>query len=209
MHLMSGLVNVLRNVEFEQKAVRRPPVNAEKELVQRDEGLVQLWNREYERYPYVREYFALSIASEEGKLSKDLQAVLDDMNQGYGEWFFDVVLTDGQKITFYDGVNNSTKQPLKYSAKKTFKLNGLRPQKYYTTEQVFNANPRLGKNIWTKDYDKLPDKIKTQSGIFQPPKDVIRPVGRGYFVSDCDVYAYICIGRASRGVVVGQKKSEQ
>lgn len=204
---MSGLVKVLRGIEFEQRAVRRPSVNDEKELVERDEGLVQLWNREYERYPYVREYFALFISSEEGKLSKDLQTVFDDMNQGFGEWFQDVVLTDGQKITFYDGVNNSTKQPLQFSAKKIFKLNGLKPQTHYTSEQVFNANPRLGKNIWTKDYDKLPDKIKTRSGLFLPQKDIITPVGRGIIIFD--VSAYVCNVRASRGVVVGKKKSEQ
>ena len=201
---MSGLVKVLQGIEFELKALREEGSDF-KALMSRDDSFANLKLRGYERHLYAREYFALLIASLEGKLPSDKQLAINDMNKGRGEWFHDVVFTDGEKITFYEGVPEIANEPsqLEYTAKKTFELNGLMPANYYSVIQVFNANPKLGKHIWTKAYDKLPEFIKTRSGLFLPEKNTVWPVGHGYY--SYDVYVYYCNYGASRGVVVGKK----
>ena len=202
---MSGLVKVLQGIEFELKALREEGSDF-KALMSRDDSFANLKLRGYERHLYAREYFALLIASLEGKLPSDKQLAINDMNKGRGEWFHDVVFTDDKTITFYEGVPKIANEPsqLEYTAKKTFELNGLMPANYYSVIQVFNANPKLGKHIWTTTYKKLSEFIKTKTGLILPEKNTVWPVGRcGY---GCDVYAYY-VNRASRGVVVGKKNS--
>lgn len=203
---MSGLAKVLQGIEFEQRALREEGSDTKK-LFTRDESLANLQRRNYERHLYMQEYFALFIASLERKLSADNQAIVSDMNQGMGEWFHDVISTDDKTITFYGGVSKIANDPLKLvcTTKESFSLNGLKPNEYYSVEQVFGANPKLGKNIWTRTYDKLPELIKICSGLFLPPKNIIRPVGRGCYVFNVGAYGYD--GSASRGVVVGKKIS--
>lgn len=205
---MSNLVKVLQGIEFEPRA-QCEIGNDTNVLQSRDDSFATLQSRGYERHPYMREYFALFIASLEGKLSADKQAVLDDMNQGRGEWFHDVLLANDTTITFYDGVTKIVHEPseLTHTTQKTFNLNGLKPASYYSVEQVFSANAKLGENIWTKEYDKLPKLIKTNSGILLPQRNVIRPVGCGDYDGDYSVSAYDYDGRASRGVVVDKKFS--
>ena len=204
---MSGLVEVLQGIELEPKALREGKSDL-KALMSRDDSFAKLKLRGYERHLYAREYFALLIASCEGKLPPDKQLAINDMNKDTGEWFHDVVFTDGEKITFYEGVPKIADEPsqLKYTAKKTFKLNRLKQERYYSVIQVFDANPELGKHIWTIQYDELPESIKTKSGLILPEKNTVTPVGNGCY--SCNIVAHYH-HRASRGVIVSKKSLKE
>ena len=206
---MADLVEIV-GIGFEPRAFRRKG-EVGKALFSRDESSRELRSRGYERHPYAHEYFSALIASLEGKLSPKQQNVIDDKHESYGEWFHDVLFVNDTHLTFFEGVESLSQnhEELKYTKKTSFKLNTLKPETYYTIQDIFTANKKLGKHLWTREYHKLPQEIQQESGLYLPSQNQVLPVGRGNYVSNYVVDGSNYSGRASRGVVVGTKKNRQ
>lgn len=197
-------------VQFEPLAYREPG-STEKTLLTRDKSLEELRKRRYERHPSMREFFSLVCAGFEGKLTGVDKQVFDDVSPVAGEFLHETMQVLGGDLVIYQGAenlrflqNHYDHSQMTFSDKEIFRLYDLKPGNHYRLSQVFERNPALGERIWSRPYDKLPEKIQWQSGLVLPVGclDQVWPVivSDGFSRQHCVVASITYNLWASRGV---------
>ena len=90
-----------KRVVFEPLAYRDAG-KSQKAVFARDKSFWGLRGRGFSRHPFMREWFSLVCDGLEGKLSDAEKQVFNDSRTGRGEFFNEVLLTDGKDLFVYD-----------------------------------------------------------------------------------------------------------
>ncbi len=196
-----------------QPLAYRKQGETEKALVTYDQSLRLLREAGYERHLRPVEAFTFLAEGLEGKLNSKHKKVHDDMLISYGEWLSMAFERQGNTLITYldpeglvwDGTKYGKERGFSCSKQKEFDITG-KPSQTYLDLNLFDE--QLVRYVYGRSFSDLPPKMKEgifRAGLYLPPDNEVRPVGRGVLGGRFDVGGFG--GGSVRGVAsVGKKK---
>lgn len=214
---------VSSNVTLDQLVIEasalRSQADGEKDLLTYDASLAGLKSRGYARHLRPDEVFKIMIDALENPSSK-WKGVDADLRSSYGEWLsaYFQVSPDGKELTVFldpenlelkgsvyvvDGNNGLVKGSSmhKFSLEKVVgaETKNICLRNWVPLSQVNKVSSELVEFLYTRPYDRLPDRIKNNGGLRLPKAGKGWPVGRGIGDINYSLDASYSDG-ASRGV---------
>ncbi len=206
---------VYNGLLWEPRAYRRTG-EAGKALLTYDKHEARLKSDDWERAPTADEFFGLICDYLDGNIKdKGLAALVEDALNDFGEHCCQASKRKGNIWTVFnyatglrfDEKDSEHKKPRRkwYENKISFNIRGL-GSGYHSLEEVNKKNPEIIKPLYSKEFDKLPIKIKKNGGINIPDDERVWPVGRGHFYDGrFDINGCNYDDWASRGVSRAEK----
>lgn len=181
--------------------------NNKKQLLTYDQSLARLKTAGFQRHLRPAEAFGLLADGLEGKLSKELQAVSQDMLSSYGEWLSLAVERKKDALVCYldpqglewNGSVYVKKSDFASAEKQEFSIVGIPSQSWTDIARFYDTVVRF---LYGRSFKELPQEMQTgnrRAQAYLPPDGTVWPVGRGIFINNFDVNGCYYVYRASRG----------